>query len=157
VLEYLDGRDWGHDIDTEGPQPLGKTVHIASQVCRALSAAHAKGIIHRDLKPPNIVLIERGGDPNFAKDVDFGISKFQRHMMPAEGAGLRTLTDSGMPLGTPYYMSPEQCHARKDIDGRTDIYQLGVILYHALTGSFPFLEESYPLLMMKIVSDSPTD
>ena len=75
VLEFLEGRDWSHDIESHGPQPVGKVIHILTQVCDALTAAHAKGIVHRDLKPENIFLIERRGDPDFVKVLDFGISK----------------------------------------------------------------------------------
>ena len=133
VLEFLDGRDWSKDIEREGPQPVGKVIHILTQVCDALTAAHAKGIVHRDLKPENIYLIERNGDTCFAKVLDFGISKI------ADGqAENRSLTQTGTALGTPYYMAPEQCQGKKDIDPRADINSLGVILYQALTAQYPY-------------------
>ena len=150
VLEFLLGRDWSDDIDGGGAQPLGKTVHILAQVCDALTAAHAKGIIHRDLKPENIYLIERGSDPDFVKVLDFGISKFK------DGAGGgKGMTQTGTTLGTPYYMSPEQAQGKKDIDNRADIYSLGVILFQALTGQYPFDDESYPMLVLKICTEPP--
>ncbi len=150
VLEFLSGRDWAKDIETQGPQPLGKVVHIMSQVCDALSAAHAKGIVHRDLKPENIYLIERAGDPNFAKVLDFGISK-----IADASSENRSLTQTGTALGTPYYMAPEQCQGKKDVDLRADIYSLGGILFQALTRQYPFDDESYPMLVLKICTEPP--
>lgn len=148
VLEFLDGRDWSDDISKQGPQPLGKVVHILSQVCDALDAAHAKGIVHRDLKPENIYLIERRGDPCFAKVLDFGISKIADSQ-----AENRSLTQTGTALGTPYYMAPEQCQGKKDVDPRADIYSLGVIFFQALTAQYPFDDESYPMLVLKICTE----
>ncbi|MBX3273995.1 MAG: serine/threonine protein kinase [Sandaracinaceae bacterium] len=150
VLEFLDGRDWAKDIKDEGPQPLGKVVHILSQVCDALTAAHAKGIVHRDLKPENIFLIARHGDPCFAKVVDFGISK----IVDSQESD-RSLTQTGTALGTPYYMAPEQCQGKKDVDLRADVYALGVILFQALTAQYPFDDESYPMLVLKICTEPP--
>ena len=148
VLEFLLGRDWSDDIDNQGAQPLGKTVHIVDQVCDALTAAHAKGIIHRDLKPENIYLIERGADTEFVKVLDFGISKFKDN-----AGGGKGMTQTGTTLGTPYYMAPEQAQGKKDIDHRADIYSLGVILFQALTGQYPFDDESYPMLVLKICTE----
>lgn len=150
VLEYLEGRDWSDDIDNHGAQPLAKTLHILDQVCDALTAAHAKGIIHRDLKPENIYLIERGSDADFVKVLDFGISKFK----DTAGGG-KGMTQTGTTLGTPYYMAPEQAQGKKDIDNRADIYSLGVILFQALTGQYPFDDESYPMLVLKICTEPP--
>jgi len=150
VLEFLAGRDWAADISKQGAQPLGKVAHILTQVCEALTAAHGKGIVHRDLKPENVFLIERGGDPDFAKVVDFGISK----IAGPEGAE-HSLTQTGTALGTPYYMSPEQCQGKKDIDQRADIYSMGVMLFQALTAQYPFDDESYPMLVLKICTQSP--
>ena len=148
VLEFLEGRDWAKDIQTEGPQPLGKVAKILSQVCDALDAAHAKGIVHRDLKPENIFLIDRHGDPDYVKVVDFGISK----IIDTQEAD-RSLTQTGTALGTPYYMAPEQCQGKKDVDHRADIYSLGVILFQSLTAQYPFDDESYPMLVLKICTE----
>ncbi len=150
VLELLSGRDWAKDIKEQGPQPLGKVVHILSQVCDALGAAHAKGIVHRDMKPENIYLIERHGDPCFVKILDFGISK-----IIDQDQSDRSLTQTGTALGTPYYMAPEQCQGKKDVDPRADVYSLGVILFQALTGQYPFDDESYPMLVLKICTEPP--
>ncbi len=148
VLEFLEGRDFDDLIGREGAQPIGRVVHILSQVCDALRAAHAKGIVHRDLKPENIFLIEREGDPYFAKVVDFGIAKFKED-------DNHKLTQTGQAMGTPYYMSPEQIAGQKDVDERTDIYALGVILFHALTAAFPFHAESFPMLVVQICQTPP--
>ncbi len=149
VLEFLKGRDWSDDIDNHGAQPLGKVVQIMLQVCDALDAAHALGIVHRDMKPENIFLIERGGNEDFVKVLDFGISKVKD---TGPGSGM---TQTGTTLGTPYYMSPEQAQGRKDVDNRADIYSLGVILFQALTGQYPFDDESYPMLVLKICTEPP--
>jgi len=146
VLEFLEGRDWSDDIEKQGPQPAAKTIRIMSQVCDALDAAHAKGIVHRDLKPENIFLITRGDNPDFAKIVDFGISKLH-------DSTDKSMTKTGTAMGTPYYMAPEQAQGRKDVGKGADIYSLGVILFQALTGQFPFDDESYPMLVLKICTE----
>ncbi|MEM1414556.1 MAG: protein kinase [Myxococcota bacterium] len=152
VLEYLDGRDWADDIESGGPQPVGRVVRILLQVCDALAAAHAKGIIHRDLKPENIFLIRRSGNPDFAKVLDFGISKMKDAAAPGS-----SMTRTGTTLGTPYYMAPEQAQGKRSIDHRADIYSLGVILFQALTGQYPFDDDSYPMLVLKICTEPPPD
>ncbi len=149
VLEFLDGRDWAKDIEKTGPQSLGRMVHIMSQVCDALEAAHAKGVVHRDLKPENIYLIKRGSDDAFVKVLDFGISK-----VSGEGES-KGLTRTGTAMGTPYYMAPEQAQGKRDVDSRADIYSLGVIIFQALTGQYPFDDESYPMLVLKICTEAP--
>jgi serine/threonine-protein kinase len=148
VLEFLEGRELADLITKEGPQPLGRIVHIAEQVCDALTAAHSKGIVHRDLKPENIYLIQRGDDRDFVKVLDFGIAKFRE-------TANKSMTRTGTTLGTPYYMAPEQAQAKRELDGRADIYSLGVILFHALTGQHPFDDESYPMLVVKICTEPP--
>ncbi|UJR78639.1 serine/threonine protein kinase [Sandaracinus amylolyticus] len=157
VLEFLDGRDWAADLATTGPQPLGRVVHVMAQVCDALGAAHAKGIIHRDLKPENIFLIKRGSDPDFVKVLDFGISKMQDQTGDPEAqAKSKGLTRTGMAMGTPYFMAPEQAQGKRDIDHRADVYALGVILFQVLTGQYPFDDDSYPMLVVKICTqDAP--
>lgn len=149
VMEYLDGIEFGKLIEREGSLPIGRLVHIVSQVCEALAAAHARGIVHRDMKPENIYLIRRGSDSDFVKVLDFGISKM-RESNEALGGGL---TKTGMALGTPYYMPPEQAQGVRDLDHRADVYAVGVILYQGLTGRLPFDAESYPALMVKILTE----
>jgi serine/threonine protein kinase len=151
VLEFLQGRDFANLIEDEGPQPLNRVVHIMAQICDALTAAHDKDIVHRDLKPENVFLIQRGDDRDFVKLLDFGISK----MKSASDSPGSNMTRTGMALGTPYYMAPEQAQGRKDIDHRADIYALGVILFRALTGQHPFDHDSYPMLVLKICTEPP--
>ncbi len=139
VMEYVDGTTLAKTIRHAAPLPPERAVRIASQIARALGAAHAKGIVHRDLKPENVFLTDRNGRPDFVKIVDFGIAKVQ----PVEGAaeGPR-LTRAGAVFGTPEYMAPEQASGRGDTDHRVDIYALGVILYEMLVGKVPLKGES---------------
>src|SRR6185436_3039623 len=104
-------------------------VTIGRQVCRGLAAAHAVGIIHRDLKPSNLFVLQRSDRRPFVKILDFGVAKLQ------DGA---ELTRTGMIVGTPAYMSPEQARGSSTIDERADVYSLGAVLYHMLTGVPPF-------------------
>jgi eukaryotic-like serine/threonine-protein kinase len=128
AMEFLGGRPLGTAL-TEERFTLERTLHIGKQLCSALGAAHAAGIVHRDLKPDNVQLIAREQDHDFVKVLDFGIAKVL-------GAS-RVLTQAGQVFGTPHYMSPEQC-AGNDVDHRTDIYAVGVILYQLTTGELPF-------------------
>ncbi len=150
VMEYLDGCDLGEVLEG-GPVEQGRTVHIVAQVLAALEAAHERQIIHRDLKPENVFLIERGGDPNFVKLLDFGISKFAG----GEEAKLH-LTSTGLILGTPYYMSPEQARGEREIDQRSDLFSVGVILYQLLTGERPFAADNLNQLLYQITSGKLT-
>jgi serine/threonine-protein kinase len=148
VMEYLAGKPLAA-VCEQGPMPIRRCVHIARQICSALGAAHDKGIVHRDLKPENVFLVERNGDPDFVKVLDFGISK-----MHSSGVD-KGLTRTGMAMGTPSYMSPEQAQGSKSVDHRTDIWALGVILYEMLAARRPFDADSYPLLLMNIVATDP--
>ncbi|MEZ4362083.1 MAG: protein kinase [Kofleriaceae bacterium] len=134
VMEYVKGITLALVIKSTGPLPVPRAAAIAQQLARALGAAHDKGIVHRDLKPENIFLIDREGRPDFVKIVDFGIAK----VTPIDGnAHGPRLTKAGSVFGTPEYMAPEQAAGRSDIDGRADIYALGVILYEMITGKLP--------------------
>jgi serine/threonine-protein kinase len=148
VMEYLAGKPLAA-VCEQGPMPIKRAVHVARQICSALGAAHEKGIVHRDLKPENCFLIERNGDPDFVKVLDFGISK-----MHSSGVD-KGLTRTGMAMGTPSYMSPEQAQGSKNVDHRTDIWALGVILYEMLAARRPFDADSYPMLLMNIVATDP--
>jgi serine/threonine protein kinase len=149
VMEYLDGESLGEAIGKLGRIREVRAIHICSQIASALSAAHKKGIVHRDIKPDNIFLVQRGGS-DFVKVVDFGISK----SMDTESEDVR-LTQTGMVLGTPLYMSPEQARGDDDLDHRIDIYALGVILYEAVTGEVPFKGKNYLNILTQVISDDP--
>lgn len=129
VMEFLKGVDLTGAIEGAEMMEPGRAIHIMKQLCTALGAAHEIGIVHRDMKPDNVYLIERGGDPDFVKVLDFGIAKV--------GGTSSKLTRAGQVFGTPHYMSPEQCSG-SGVDHRTDIYAIGVILYEMLTGTVPF-------------------
>ncbi len=152
VLEYLDGQDLSKLLEKSPMLTLGRTMHIVAQMCEALQAAHDKGIVHRDLKPDNVYLIKRGSDPDFVKVLDFGISKF----MDASQSG-GSMTRTGAAVGTPYYMSPEQSRGDKNLDHRTDIYSIGVMLFQMLSGRLPFTADNFPGLMIQIALDAPPD
>lgn len=150
VMEYLEGCDLAALLD-DGRVGQDRTVHIIGQVLAALEAAHERQIIHRDLKPENIFLIERSGDPDFVKLLDFGISKFAG----GEEAKLH-LTSTGLILGTPYYMSPEQARGERELDQRSDLFSIGVILYQLLTGERPFAADNLNQLLYQITSGQLT-
>jgi hypothetical protein len=129
-MELLDGESLATRIDRVGKLPLGEALRIMRQGASALAAAHARDIVHRDLKPENIFLVKdpEAQDGERTKILDFGICKL----------GGIEMTDAGTTVGTPAYMSPEQCQGAEDVDGRADIYALGCVLFHMLTGRPPF-------------------
>ncbi|MGH9524315.1 MAG: protein kinase domain-containing protein [Terriglobales bacterium] len=141
VMELVDGSSLRKVIATEAPlQPL-RAVRIAAQVAAALEAAHAIGITHRDIKPDNVALLQHEGGSDVVKVLDFGIAKVRAEVLASEHS---STTSAGMILGTPAYMSPEQAAADPHvvIDGRADIYSLGVMLFEMLTGQLLFQSES---------------
>jgi serine/threonine protein kinase/TolA-binding protein len=151
VMEYLEGVELGAIIEREGAIDVARALRIATQICRALAAAHREGIIHRDLKPENIFLITRGGEADVVKVLDFGIAKTTE----AEAARERRLTSPGMAMGTPEYMAPEQA-AGRPADARTDIYSLGAILYEMVTGVPPYSGDNFmEILTKKATLDPP--
>jgi serine/threonine-protein kinase len=144
VMEYLSGKTLKHVIREEGPLPLARVVDIARQIGDALHAAHEQGVIHRDLKSDNIMLIDTmTGD--HVKVLDFGIAKIKE----PDGAVDTNLTAPNLVIGTPQYMSPEQCSQDSEIDARSDIYSFGVILFEMLVGHVPFAGDSPTIVMMK--------
>ncbi|HEY3103653.1 MAG TPA: protein kinase [Pyrinomonadaceae bacterium] len=149
VMEYLDGRTLKEVIGAEGPLSLDRAVEIVRQVAGALDAAHAQGVIHRDLKSDNIMLVHHNGD-EWAKVLDFGIAKIRQ-----PPGGDAEITQANLVVGTPQYMSPEQCSQSGALDARSDVYSLGIIVYEMLTGRVPFAGESSTVIMMKQVQDAP--
>ncbi|MEM1417612.1 MAG: serine/threonine-protein kinase, partial [Myxococcota bacterium] len=150
VMDYLHGGTLGERLE-QGPLPVAECIQLLMPVLRGVAAAHEQGVIHRDMKPDNIFLpVDRNGMPRPPKVLDFGISKLERH----DKTGLE-ITRAGEVVGTPYYMSPEQSQGKQDVDGRTDIFSLGVILYECLAGVRPFTGESYAETLVKIATEDP--
>lgn len=147
IMEFLQGEALVDRLRREAPMDPARALAITAQVADALSASHAHGIIHRDLKPENIVLINKGGSPDFVKVLDFGLAKLTQG---EEKVTHKTRTGSVM--GTPYYMSPEQCEGRPNLDLRCDVYSLGVILFEMLTGKVPFGGEGYGEIIVKHIT-----
>jgi serine/threonine-protein kinase len=133
VMEFLQGKSIGDVLEKEGAMAPDRVDNVFAQVCGSLEEAHNRGIVHRDLKPDNVVLVERAGKKDFVKVLDFGIAKRAKE----EDKNEQKLTQQGMVLGTPPYMSPEQ-FTGQPIDARSDIYSLAVVVYEMLTGRLPF-------------------
>ncbi len=133
VMEYVQGRSVADILEKDGAMPPPRVENILRQVCGSLEEAHGHGIVHRDLKPDNVVLTERAGQKDWVEVLDFGIAKRSSEHDPNEAK----LTQQGMVLGTPPYMSPEQ-FTGQPVDVRSDIYALGVMAYEMLTGKLPW-------------------
>jgi serine/threonine-protein kinase len=133
MMELLEGETLEERLERVQRLPVAATQQIALQITAALGAAHELGVVHRDMKPENIYLVSRGTTRDFVKVLDFGIAKLMG--VPPRPTGA---TMPGMLLGTPHYMSPEQCQGAEALDHRSDVYSLGVILYRMLTGQLPF-------------------
>lgn len=145
VMELLEGTDLAARL-AAGPIPHAEVVTIVRQLCRALARAHEVGIIHRDVKPGNVHLGSEGGE-TFVKLLDFGIAKSEA-LLRREGANRSTAVTEL--LGTPYYMSPEQMRSAKQIDHRSDLFSVGVVVYEMLTGTLPFEGETLSALAITI-------
>jgi serine/threonine-protein kinase len=153
VMEKLIGTTLADRISREGGLPFDEIADVMIQVLSGLIAAHDKGIVHRDIKPENIFLARRVGCPPIVKILDFGVSK----MMPQFQGGDEQLdlTRTGMVMGTPYYMSPEQARGERNLDGRVDVYACGVMMYEAIVGKRPFLAPNYNALLLSIINTTP--
>jgi serine/threonine-protein kinase len=149
VMELVTGQPLDAVLEQRGHLSLPEAVPVLRQLARALDAAHAKGIAHRDLKPENIYLASDDEGGIFPKLLDFGIAK-----LLSDGGAKMHKTRTGAPMGTPYYMSPEQCRGR-EIDHRTDIYSFGIVCFETLTGKVPFDGEDYMEILLKQINDPP--
>jgi serine/threonine-protein kinase len=133
IMEYLEGRSLVDLIVADAPLAPARALELAAQIADALAASHAQGIIHRDLKPENVFLVNRADEPDFVKVLDFGLAKLIH-----DDAAAPRQSDADMVMGTPFYMAPEQCEGAREVDGRADVYALGVVLFEMLTGKLPF-------------------
>ncbi len=152
VMELLVGESLAERLKIGGPMSFMELSPLLKQVLVALESAHDKGIIHRDLKPENVFIeAPRRGAPQSAKLLDFGISKSMSYEFQEE----QRLTHTGMVMGTPYYMAPEQARGDSGLDQRVDLWAVGVMMYEAMTGRRPFVATNYNALLVKILTSRP--
>ena len=147
AMEFIDGKPLSRVISESRALPIERVIHITNQIAEALTAAHALKIIHRDLKPDNIMITRKGNESDFVKVLDFGIAK-------SVSEGEDNLTKTGFVLGTPVYMSPEQVLG-EELDPRSDLYSLAIIVFEMLTGRLPFIGEKPQAIMMKRIVGEP--
>jgi eukaryotic-like serine/threonine-protein kinase len=151
VMEYLTGNDLRKMIRTQGPFPIGAAVEYIVQVCEGVAEAHAHGIVHRDLKPSNLLVTKRADGSDLVKILDFGISKWTAMSGDEEGE----LTQTGVVLGSPKYMSPEQLFGAGSVDSRTDIWSIGAILYELIAGRPPYDQPSLARICADLAGNKP--
>jgi formylglycine-generating enzyme required for sulfatase activity len=151
AMEYVDGKTLRDEISERGTLPLAEVVEITKQICAGMNAAHRLGIVHRDIKPDNIMLTRDDDGERIAKVLDFGIARL------SEPGTAQSRTASGIVMGTPYYMSPEQAlgSTGDKIDARSDIYSLGMVVYQMLTGRVAFESDSWMSVMYKHIHEPP--
>jgi serine/threonine protein kinase len=142
TMEFVEGMTVRRLIETRGRLSVSAALAIAAQLADALDVAHRQGVVHRDIKPQNLLLDADG----VLKVMDFGVARLVEHTT--------VLTQAGMVVGTPSYMSPEQLLA-EDVDGRSDLYSVGVVLYECLTGRLPFEAKTPVSLIAKLLHDEP--
>jgi serine/threonine-protein kinase len=150
AMEYLPGVSLQELVEKQGPLPPARAVRILTQLCGALGEAHARGLVHRDLKPGNVMLCERGGVEDVVKLLDFGLVAGLR-----DGASDPTITRAGTIMGTPAYMSPEQCAGEGDVTSVSDIYSLGALGYFLVIGHAPFVGRSEIQVLAAHLYESP--
>ena len=146
VMAFVDGKNLALQLHEKGRLGIGETRRVMREVADALAFAHARGVVHRDVKPDNVLLDKESGR---AMVTDFGIAR-----AISDSADSR-LTATGMAIGTPAYMSPEQAAGERDIDGRSDLYALGIVAYQMLTGAPPFTAASTPAMLVKHLTERP--
>src|SRR5947209_12859669 len=149
AMEFLNGRTLSQAMQADGPLAQERLIHIAQQICSSLREAHALGIIHRDLKPANVMLLRQHDDHDFVKVLDFGLVKFFATDNPESD-----ITNAGTFMGSPHYIAPEQARNQSP-DQRCDIYSLGVLLYHMITGKVPFTAAAPVDIILKHLHDAP--
>ncbi len=156
VMEFIDGVSLKKLIQSESPLPVPRVCTIIKQAALALDAAHHLGMVHRDIKPDNIVLVETP-EGEQAKILDFGIAKVREARLCGETSGM-TLTGTGMVVGTPQYMSPEQAAGKRgeELDGRSDIYSLGIVMYQMLTRELPYKADTTMAMLLAHLQTPPT-
>jgi serine/threonine-protein kinase len=155
VMEYIEGKDLQKVMREQGPIAAPRVCAIAKQVAAALDAAHQLDMVHRDIKPENIVLVQTDGKET-AKVLDFGIASVKEAGRKEEGKGV-DLTSGGFVVGTPMYISPEQAQGKRghDLDGRSDVYSLGIVMYQMLTGEVPFKSDTALNLLIAQIQVMP--
>src|SRR5439155_90398 len=144
VMPFVEGESLRARLNREKQLPVAEAVRIATEVASALDYAHRHGVVHRDIKPENVLLHD-----GRALVADFGIA------LAASKAGGSRMTETGMSLGTPHYMSPEQAMGEREITGRSDVYSLGAMLYEMLTGDPPFTGSTAQAVVARVVTESP--
>lgn len=155
VMERLYGEPLSARLEREGALPLIDACDIVMQMLLGLGAAHKKGLVHRDIKPDNVFLVRRSGRADVVKLLDFGVVKHAHPLSDDDAVSEDSITRTGVVMGTPYYMAPEQAFGDKRLDGRVDIFASGVVFYECMTGKRPFSAPSPQALLRALLSEAP--